>query len=623
MAVLRMKRLTVVAPASRRETLLSRLQDLGALHLVPFQPDAEVPAEQQARLQSVKRCRQELEARSGKALQRREERSGRTLAPAPGAGTAPAPLLPPGAGGLAAEQVEPWLARRQELEKRLAALSREREQALPWGRAVEADLVLLAAAGLQLRAWRGSRKGLARLLLPPEAWSWVLALPGGRRDEVLLLLGSFAGPPPEPGAGFEPLAPPHRPLPEVERELAEVHAGLAQVDARLDGLVSLLPRLRQEEGLLADGLRLAEARAQAAYDGDVFAVAGWCPAIRAAEVKDEVLRQGGAVLLDDPGPEDEPPVAVKNGPLVRFFEPLLKAFQLPHYREPDPTLLFAPFMALFFGLCIGDAGYGVLLTISSLLLGRLRSLRRGEAHKATRLMLLLGLSTTVVGLLQGSVFGVALYELAPLQRAGLRPDMLLFSLSSSPEKFFTLALLLGVVQVSVGILWRMGRQLLLGRYQAALGTLGWLGLIPGAALWYYRGQPWPIAAAFTLLTLFKSPSPSLIRRLGGGVWGWYEWAIGLFGDVMSYLRIFGLGLSSGIIAQVVNEIAGMVGKSAGGVGVVVAGLVLIFGHGFNFAMSVLGSTIHSARLQFLEFFGKFFEGGGQPYSPFRREAQGG
>jgi V/A-type H+-transporting ATPase subunit I len=107
-------------------------------------------------------------------------------------------------------------------------------------------------------------------------------------------------------------------------------------------------------------------------------------------------------------------------------------------------------------------------------------------------------------------------------------------------------------------------------------------------------------------------------RLGGGLWGLYEWVLGLFGDIMSYLRIFGLGLSSGIIALVVNTIALMM-MEGGSIGGIIGGvLVLLIGHTFNFAMAVLGSTVHSARLQFLEFFGKFFEGGGQPFSPFAR-----
>jgi V/A-type H+-transporting ATPase subunit I len=127
-------------------------------------------------------------------------------------------------------------------------------------------------------------------------------------------------------------------------------------------------------------------------------------------------------------------------------------------------------------------------------------------------------------------------------------------------------------------------------------------------------------AALGLLFLFSNPSPSIAKRLGGGAWALYN-VFGLFGDVMSYARVFGLGMSSGIIAMVINQMAmGMLGPRPG-LGWIFAPVLLVFGHTFNFAMAIIGSLVHSARLNFLEYYGKWFDGGGKAYAPFGEQKQ--
>ena len=150
--------------------------------------------------------------------------------------------------------------------------------------------------------------------------------------------------------------------------------------------------------------------------------------------------------------------------------------------------------------------------------------------------------------------------------------------------------------------------------------IGWLALLPGIGVWVMKGTPLVFIAGAALIFFFNAPSPSIVKRLGGGAWALYNIS-GLFGDVMSYARIFGLGLSTGIIGHVINIIA----MAAGGtpyIGWIFTLLILVIGHTFNFAMAVIGSVVHPARLQFLEFFGKFFEGGGDAYRPFGKAGGG-
>jgi len=626
MAVVKMKRVEVLVPAARAEDLLASLQELGLLHLVPRTPVGEPPAELQAQQQRVRRLGAGL-ARLAAPLAALPARAATS---APSRPSLPAlPSAPPdareqdlaAADGRRLVALEELLAREHQLETQLAALAREEAACRPWGDLGQGDLEPLLQAGCKLQLRCLPRRAVGRL---PACAGLVLPLTTpAPRGRVNLLVVSCQELPELPG---DLVPPPPRPCREVQEHRQDVEARRHEI---LSKIAILQPEatsaLARTELRLADALRRAEARAQLGDDPDLRGLSGWCPAAAVPRLRAQVLAAGGLLLLDDPTASEEPPVLLRNHFLVEAFEPLLSLFMLPKYREPDPTPLFAPFMGLFFGLCLGDAAYGVLLFVGATLLGR--RLRRGGLGRtgqlAFRLLQILGLSTVVVGLLLGNVFGVQLYTLPAVQALGLQPGMLLFSLSADPLIFFQVAIGLGVLQLGFGLLLRIVLQLRRREWQAALGSFGWLGLMPGVGLLVLTGLPWGLVAALALVVLFKAPGRGLAARLGGGLWGLYDWGMGLFGDVMSYLRLFGLGLSSGILAAVVNQLAFMLRDllAAHGPAGLVAGWLLAFGillvgHLFNFVMSTLGSTIHSARLQFLEFFNKFFTGGGAPYLPF-------
>ena len=208
------------------------------------------------------------------------------------------------------------------------------------------------------------------------------------------------------------------------------------------------------------------------------------------------------------------------------------------------------------------------------------------------------------------MFGVQYYKVLDLPAGAA-----LFRLTENPKDFFYLSLGMGVVQLMFGLLLKWIAQIRQGQWQSVIGTTGWLMVFPSIAVWIIYGTPLVFIAALLVILIFAAPSPSVVRRLGGGAWALYN-VIGLVGDVVSYARIFGLGLSSGIIAGVVNTIAGSIVDGLGLAGYPIAALVLLIGHSFNFVMAMIGSVVHPARLQFLEFFGKFFEGGGRAYAPF-------
>jgi V/A-type H+-transporting ATPase subunit I len=360
----------------------------------------------------------------------------------------------------------------------------------------------------------------------------------------------------------------------------------------------------------------------------LFGLQGWIPADRTEEFLQSVEAKRLPLVVETrpPLPEEEPPILLKNNGFVRRIEPLLKLYGNPRYRHLDPSYFFAPFMVLFFGICLSDAGYGLIFYLTAHLIGR----RWGESVERLSLVVRLckafAVSSIVIGLLTGAIFGHG-FE-------GRHWIMLDVDVNAgNPMLLFYLALGLGVVHLSLSflmgllqsayfhekaqklglicVLW--GGVLLIGRniwaalpdapFHAALGVAGW-GLL---------------GAGLLMTLLFSSNSRRWGVRLGLGLWAVYG-LTGLIGDLLSYARLFGLGIATAAIASVMNQLAGMVREAAGPViGVPLAVVILFVGHSFNLTLSILGSTIHSTRLHFVEAFKNFFEGGGVEYKPFKIE----
>ncbi len=683
MAVVRMKRLSAVIPAERKEVLLHRLQDLGVLQPVPLGGTGELDGELVSRLTVLKRHRSLFVSISAADASVKVGKSGSEKAAGSGADLGPeledvvvGRVSLPGIAQLDSmrlfdrrvlDAIDGVSTTKSGLDARHSALVKEEGNALSWGQLCQQDIQELRAASAFIRVYRVRAKQVGKVedYLVARGFSVGLAGAVGVRvgkvaahsveagndghPVVVKILPHMVGADSAGSASrsdgrnyatvalislvkdpvltdLEEMVAPVRRLDEIRRELAQVQAELAKVDARLAILARHVDVLDREEGRILDEMQLSGARAGALNRGDdehLFAITGWCPAPSEEAVRELVLSAGGGVLVADPAPGDEPPILLKNGPLTRAFEPLVKMFQLPNYNEADPTFLVAPFMGIFFGFCFGDSGYGIALILLAFFLQK-KFFRNasGDTLKVMNLLKVLGSCSVVVGLLMGSFFGLTLYKIPELQKLGLNEDMLLFQFSANPEKFFYLSLGLGVVQLVLGLVIKLVRAIRYEEYQKAIGVVGWITLFPGVAVWVLKGTPILFLAGMALILLFENPSRKIGARIGSGAWALYN-ITGLFGDVMSYARIFGLGLSSGIIATVINYMAVTVRDSVPVAGWIGALLILVFGHSFNFLMGVLGSLVHPARLQFLEFFGKFFEGGGSQYRPLQRHSKGG
>ncbi len=364
-----------------------------------------------------------------------------------------------------------------------------------------------------------------------------------------------------------------------------------------------------------------------------FLLAGWVKKEEGERLRREGRDRfpGAEVILSDPREGETPPVILENVPSVRAFEMITGLYGLPHAREFDPTPLFAPFFTLFFGICVSDAGYGLAILGGGWLLAR----KSRAGKKIFPLLLTLGISTLVIGVLTGSWFGNA-YELLPerlsfLRAAGERLRLL------DPMKdmfvFMGLALSLGMAQVLFGMILKLIR---LGQQRDRIGILlqiAWLILVVvmvpllGKAVfglrlegaWFFLTK-WSALASAGFIFLFSGRAvKNVFARLGLGLYGLYA-ITEYFSHVLSYLRLFALGLSSSLLALSLNWIV----ESVAGIpvfGPLLAVVLFVGGHAFCLLINILGGFIHSVRLQFLEFFSKFFEGGGRGLRPFKTETK--
>jgi V/A-type H+-transporting ATPase subunit I len=415
-----------------------------------------------------------------------------------------------------------------------------------------------------------------------------------------------------------------------------------------------------------------------------FVVTGWVSAKRRG-VLDEALEPLADTLdvsYEDPGPGDTPPVELENPRFLRPFEVLTDLYGRPRYDELDPTPLLAPFFWVFFGICIGDVGYGLMLIVASWLIKKKLDVAPG-VKKLMDLFIVGGVGAIFAGVALGSYFAWDL-ELPPL----LESLRLINPMEDLPA-FLIFSIALGVLQVLFGVLisaWNLARKgdwasavfdqastvvlfaaiavavlvpslstvaIVLGLGLTALGksraldvalreveapawdkALGaaWLAVFVGWLLSLAFGWSaplgWMLLASTVAGMVVSKATRRVVAAMLGGAYAVYGLS-SLIGDILSYTRLAALALSATLVGMVFNLLARLVGAGAGsmfdkGGGAIVGGvlimvfaaLIFVVGHVFNVVINLLSAFVHPARLQFVEFFGKFYEGGGRAYAPF-------
>jgi len=322
--------------------------------------------------------------------------------------------------------------------------------------------------------------------------------------------------------------------------------------------------------------------------------------------------------------DEEIPVEIENKQIVRPFEFITRLYGMPQPSNVDPTIFLAPFFALFFGICLGDAGYGLVMLIAAVLIGR----KMQGDRKLVWMLAICAVFAILVGVLTGSWFGDSVSRFAP-QLEALRVKLMWFDPLEKPMMMMGVAMGLGYIHLMTGLLIAFVHNLKLRDYAAALfEQLTWLvmlnsivifafskvGVLPaGLGMFCSRFAIVPAV----LIVLFSNRNGGWGERLGMGAYNLFS-TVFYLGDVLSYLRLMALGMVSSGLGMAINIIAELTLKIPYA-GFIVTLLIFGAGHTFNLFLSILGAFVHTMRLQFVEFFPKFLAGGGRMFQPLRKE----
>lgn len=430
----------------------------------------------------------------------------------------------------------------------------------------------------------------------------------------------------------------------VEDELERLQKRLKEIGDRQGQLIQATKELTKH----LDKLRMVydymnwkslqkQARKQFVSTESTVLISGWMPKQGLDKTKGELKKMTKSFELVEvePSEGESSPVLLSHGRLMKPFRAVTDVYGLPLYHEADPTPYLAVFFIVYFGMCLTDAGYGLIMFAATWSILRYLKIPKGMEN-LVRLLMYGGILTFVMGILFGGWFGLT-PEQAPGFLTTMKGDKLVFigqtfNALENAMQVLILSLALGFIQTLFGVWLNFVHNFRnIDKKQALLDNLPWAYLLTVIGLYILvtakvlpsvLGQPTLIliyiGMGALILTQGRDKS-NIIAKFFSGLLSLYN-LVGYLSDVLSYSRLLALGLATAIIGMAVNTIAGLA-NGVPYVGIIFAIIVLIIGHTFNLGINALGSFIHSGRLQFVEFFGKFLEGGGAPFRPLSRESK--
>lgn len=600
-----MKKFVFISFHKDYDRFLHALRDLGMIH-VAEQDNRMVDEE---KLQDYLAASKRLNESIKKLKQLRDKK-----APAPflEADTARGMDIP--------AEIEKIENKKSTLNQQLQVSLKERDTLRPWGNFDPKDIHRLEEAGYHIRFFIVPTKEY-----DPE-WETpynaiIIQKEGAKTYFVTITKGAQ----PADELQLEEMKVPEVSLEELDHLIESLQDKIDKTEESLKTLTAEIPSAEAAlEALESDIFftRVARSATPAAED-KLLLLQGWAPEENVAEITNYLESQDVYFRVSDPEPEDDVPIKFKNNRFMRLFEPIAELYMLPKYNEIDLTPFFAPFYMIFFGLSLGDIGYGSLLFVGATL-ARVFLKKIGRSMRGIlALVQILGISTMVCGLLTGGFFGFNIYETHIAFFQNLKNQVFFDN-----EQMFMLSLILGVVQIMFAMFLKIINRIKQFGWMQTLSTIGWFVLLLSVIVAYLfpafmtmGGTLHLVIVAISAILIFflNSPGKNPFMNIGLGLWDTYNMATGLLGDVLSYVRLFALGLSGGILASVFNSLAlGLKPDNLIG-GSIVFLLIFLFGHAINMFMNVLGAFVHPLRLTFVEFYKNAeFAGGGKKYNPFRK-----
>lgn len=515
---------------------------------------------------------------------------------------------------------------REHLQTQLSQLNREINQVKPWGNFSPEVIKKLKEQNINLKFFSvASRKF-------PDEWLQkypveVISQVGGITYFVMVVRGNEE----LPVIDAEEIRPPEKPLSQLQSEFADVEKERSRAEREIDAhAANSIDAIKRYLSEVKDDISYDNTIENTAKEaeGKVMLLEGWVPEERQEELDKYLERMDVLYLVDKPGNEDKIPVLLKNKKFSKDFEMLGELYSLPKYQELDMTPFFAPFYMLFFGFCLGDAGYGVLMAVIALIMKkRVKKQLKGVMN----LIFYLGLSTILFGIIGGTLFGIPLYETGLPFYSTLAQK---FSKQGTDinQLLFYLALVFGGLQILFGMVLKAINEVRQFGWGFAVGTFGWLTLLFGSiGIYSYSlvsGKPLSelnlpfyvlLSVSGIMILLLNRIGRNVFMNVGVGLWTTYNMITGILGDLLSYIRLFALGISSAIMGFVFNSLALEMSGSVPVLNIIIMIIILVIGHSINIFMSGLGAFVHPLRLTFVEFYKNAgFTGGGKQYNPFRK-----
>ena len=522
----------------------------------------------------------------------------------------------------------------------LQRFQKDYEQLLPWGTFDRSRVAALEEKGIKLSFYQASGNFFKK---HPEYKEGLVS-----KDGKTLYFVHYDYVDSEDTVPAIPVQLPEKSLEECAQHISELKENILTLEEQRLGIaVEHLDDIKAYETNLINELAVAKAQHATALTADkkIMVVEGWFPVSKEAEI-DTFLKDSVAYYeIRDAVDTDNVPILLHNDPFSRMFERLTKMYGFPSYNEWDPTPIVAPFFTLFFAICMGDAGYGIVIALYGLLgmAGKTKKVPIiGEMLDGCESMICaLGVATTIVGFLLGTFFGINIVEAGWIPSDTMLGSLLSWLQGNVPGTAYSIqmaaAICIGVFHICLAMVIKAALYTKKDGFASQISTWGWVLLLVGGLVFGVIALVAGLSEEVTKMVLIciggvsavaifllnnidrivKSPVAGIIVNPLAGLYDTYNMASGLMGDILSYIRLYALCLAGGMLGGAFNMIGDMIGAN-GGAACVGAFLIYVVGHIFNLLMSAISAFVHPLRLNFVEYFKNAgYEGKGVEYKPFQ------
>ena len=522
------------------------------------------------------------------------------------------------------------LQERDQIKERILSAQQAAKEAAIWGEFDPARIAALKEAGYTLRFFSCSPKAFQ------DGWGIALAEKEGKT--YFVAVSDHAEQTDYSELPVSELPAPEKSEGQWRQEAENLNGLLAAANARIEAWqkanIEDLKRQLAETRQHIDWQRVTLSTDKLA-EGALCLFEGFCPIDREPELNEMLNKAQVYYEETDPAKEDETPIKLRNNWFTKLFEPLTGMYGWPNYNEFDPTPILGPCFLLFFALCIGDCGYGLVLTLVGYLIFK-GKLKIEMFDGLGGIIMALGVGATVIGYLMGTFFGIDLYRakwFPEAAKAVMFNNLGVNGKIGEYDVMMVLAILIGVVHIILAMTIKAISYTKRDGFKNTVSTWGWLLLIVGSICTAILAMTFSLptqtvkwiligvgAVSALGIFVFNTPGRNPLINVGAGLWDTYQMSTGLLGDVLSYIRLYALGLAGGMLGAAFNQLGTQVLGENPNVGTWIGFILIVtFGHVLNLLMACLGAFVHPLRLSFVEYFKNAgYEGSGKKYTPFKK-----